>query len=196
MSRFRERYGAPPLHLLALVASFAVAGYAVLKWFDAPQVLRLFVWFAGAVIAHDLILYPFYALVDRALVKTLPVRAVNYVRVPALLAGLLLLLWWPLITGHPEAQYRSATGLGTSPYQARYLLVVAALFGLSALLYAARLVRAGRGHRATGGGAGGTGSARPEADTSTWRANGTRGTLLRSRAPAPTTTHDPRGGGT
>ncbi len=144
MSRFRKRYGAPPLHLLALVACFAVAGYAVLKWFDAPQVIRLFVWFAGAVIAHDLILYPLYALVDRGLVTSLPVRAVNYVRVPMMLTGLLLLLWWPLITGHPEPQYRSATGLGTSPYLGRYLLVVAALFGGSALLYAARLVRVSR----------------------------------------------------
>ncbi len=144
MSRFRERYGAAPLHLLALIACFAVAGYAVLKWFDSPQVIRLFVWFAGAVIAHDLILYPLYALVDRGLVKTLPVRAINYLRVPVMLAGLLLLLWWPLITGHPEAQYRSATGLGTSPYLGRYLLVVAVLFGGSALLYAARLVRISR----------------------------------------------------
>ncbi len=144
MSRFRERYGAAPLHLLALIACFAVAGYAVLKWFDSPQVIRLFVWFAGAVIAHDLILYPLYALVDRGLVKTLPVRAINYLRVPVMLAGLLLLLWWPLITGHPEAQYRSATGLGTSPYLGHYLLVVAVLFGGSALLYAARLVRVSR----------------------------------------------------
>ncbi len=145
MSRFRSRYGAPPLHLLALVACFAVAGYAVLKWFDAPQVIRLFVWFAGAVIAHDLILYPFYALLDRGLVKTLPMRAVNYLRVPAMLAGLLLLLlWWPLISGHPQAQYRAATAMSTSPYLGHYLLVVAALFAGSALLYAARLVRASR----------------------------------------------------
>lgn len=146
MSRFRARYGAPPLHLLALVACFAVAGYAALKWFDAPQVVRLFVWFAGAVIAHVLILYPFYALVDRGIVRSLPVRAVNYVRVPVLLAGLQLLLWWPLITGHREATYRGATGLGTSPYLGHYLLVVAALFGGSALLYAARLVRVSRQH--------------------------------------------------
>ena len=144
MNRFRARYGAPPLHLLALVACFAVAGYAVLKWFDAPQVIRLFVWFAGAVIAHDLILYPLYALVDRGLVSTLPVRAVNYIRVPAMLAGLLLLVWWPLITGHPQAQYRAATAMSTSPYLGRYLLVVAVLFGGSALLYATRLVRASR----------------------------------------------------
>ncbi len=144
MSRFRERYGAAPLHLLALIACFAVAGYAVLRWFDSPQVIRLFVWFAGALIAHDLILYPLYALVDRGLVNTLPVRAINYLRVPAMLTGLLLLLWWPLITGHPQAQYRNATGLDTSPYLGRYLLIVAVLFGGSALLYAARLVRISR----------------------------------------------------
>jgi len=153
MNRFRARYGAPPLHLLALVACFAVAGYAVLKWFDAPQVIRLFVWFAGAVIAHDLILYPLYALVDRGLVSTLPVRAINYIRVPAMLAGLLLLVWWPLITGHPQAQYRAATAMSTSPYLGRYLLVVAVLFGGSALLYATRLVRASRHGPSTPAGA-------------------------------------------
>jgi len=116
-------------------------------------VIRLFVWFAGAVIAHDLILYPLYALVDRGLVSTLPVRAINYIRVPAMLAGLLLLVWWPLITGHPQAQYRAATAMSTSPYLGRYLLVVAVLFGGSALLYATRLVRASRHGPSTPAGA-------------------------------------------
>lgn len=144
MSAFRARYGAGPLHLIALVVSFAVAGYAALMWTDSPQVVRLVVWFAGALIAHDLILYPLYALVDRGLVAALPVRSINYVRVPALLSALLLLIWYPLILKRPEAQYRSATGLGLSPYLGRYLLVVAVLFGCSLLLYAARLVRASR----------------------------------------------------
>jgi len=53
-------------------------------------------------------------------------------------------VWWPLITGHPQAQYRAATAMSTSPYLGRYLLVVAVLFGGSALLYATRLVRASR----------------------------------------------------
>ena len=35
---FRARYGAGPLHLLALLASFAIAGAAVLGWFQRAYV--------------------------------------------------------------------------------------------------------------------------------------------------------------
>ena len=147
--RFRRRYGAGPAHLVSLLLCVAVAGYAVLRWLDSPSAVRLVVWFAGAVIAHDLVLFPVYSALDRLLRRgTRTSRAripvVNHVRVPALLSGLLLLVWFPLVFRKPDAAYRAATGLDTSPYLTRWLVVSAGLFAGSALLYGARWLRASR----------------------------------------------------
>ena len=64
LARFRDFYGSRPLHLLTMLAGFAVVGYvlAVFKpvtlW--NPQVWwqSIAVWFAAAIIAHDLVLFP------------------------------------------------------------------------------------------------------------------------------------------
>jgi hypothetical protein len=53
--------------------------------------------------------------------------------VPAALSGLLLLVWFPLISGR-VASYESATGLSADGFLARWLLITAVLFGGSALL--------------------------------------------------------------
>lgn len=137
MRTFRTAYGASPLHLLALLGCLALSGAVVLRVLDGPAWVRIGAWFLGAVIAHDLVLYPLYALADRTLVRVAP-GSVNWVRVPALLSGLLLLMFWPVITRHSEPAYRTASGLDQDVYLARYLLVVAALFGGSALLYVLR----------------------------------------------------------
>jgi hypothetical protein len=143
---FRRHYGSGPGHLVGLLVCFLVAGYAVLRWLDSQSAVRLVVWFAGALIAHDFVLFPLYSLADRVLRRgtrlrrPLRVSVVNHVRVPLLLSGLLLLIWFPLIFNKPEAAYRAATGLGTSPYLERWLLVTAALAGASILLYAVRWV--------------------------------------------------------
>jgi hypothetical protein len=65
-SRFLRWYGSDPLHLVALLLSFAVAGYAAQRMlaFDATAVVT---WFAAAVIGHDLVLLPLYTLADRPL---------------------------------------------------------------------------------------------------------------------------------
>jgi hypothetical protein len=150
-SWFRRRYGAGPGHLLGLVACFLIAGYAVLRWLDSPSAVRLVVWFVGALILHDFVLFPAYSMLDRALRTALPTRRparvplVNHVRVPLLLSGLLLLLWFPLVFNKPEPAYHAATGLDTSVYLNRWLLVTAVLVGASALLYALRWVFASRG---------------------------------------------------
>lgn len=68
----------------------------------------------------------------------------NHVRVPALLSGLLFLVWFPLILGLSEEKYRLATGFGTEGYLGRWLLLSGALFGLSGLAFAVRLARASR----------------------------------------------------
>ena len=69
-----------------------------------------------------------------------------YVRVPAALSGLLLLVWFPLISGMVDRRYRLATGLSPDGFLARWMLITAVLFGGSALLLALRLRRAAK-HR-------------------------------------------------
>lgn len=153
MNGFARRYGAGPLHLLSILACFAIAGYAVLQASRGPLPVRMAVWFAGAVIAHDLLLFPLYALADRSLTRVLPRRrptvtgGVNYVRVPALLSGLLLLMFFPLILQRSEGAYGRASGLDQSPYLERWLLVSGVLFAASAVAFA---VSAGRRRGRTG----------------------------------------------
>src|SRR3954447_3069390 len=66
-SWFRRRYGAGRWHLVELLACFAVAGYAALRWLDEPTAVRLVVWFVGALLLHDVLLFPLYSLGDRML---------------------------------------------------------------------------------------------------------------------------------
>ena len=152
MSRWRERYGASPVHLAALLACFALAAYAALRASAGPLPLRMLVWFVGALVAHDLVLFPLYALADRGLGRLLrghragPAGSVNWVRVPALLSGVLLLISLPLVLRHSEGAYGRASGLDESPYLGRWLLITGALFAGSAVLCAGRagLRRRGR----------------------------------------------------
>src|SRR5262249_57800376 len=67
LQRFRRVYGASPLHLLALIASLAITAAAVVRWFDvaASDTARIVIWFAVAIIAHDLVLLPLYSALDR-----------------------------------------------------------------------------------------------------------------------------------
>lgn len=147
------RYGADPLHLLALISCFALAGYAASRVVAAGIVVGFLVWFVGAAIIHDLLLYPLYALADivaqrrpwhrrrppSGTVKWPPL--INYVRVPAVLSGLLLLVWFPLILRFAESNYKRSAALDTSPYLGRWLLVTGVFFAGSALAYAVRVRR-------------------------------------------------------
>jgi hypothetical protein len=148
-SWIRRRYGASGWHLVGLLACFVVAGYAALRWLDEPTATRLVVWFVGALLLHDVVLFPLYSLLDRLLDRLLRrtgppsgrshrVPVVNHIRVPALFSGLLLLLWFPLLFSKSEPAYESATGLDTAPFLGRWLLVTAVLFGASGLIYVAR----------------------------------------------------------
>jgi len=142
----RPRFAPPlgsPLQLLLLVCSFALAAYAGVQllagdWFGVA------LWIVGAALLHDLVLLPLYAAADRALVKAAGRRRdlVMYVRVPAALSGLLLLVWFPLISGQVAGRYASATALSADGFLARWLLVTAVLFGGSAVLFVLRLRRA------------------------------------------------------
>jgi hypothetical protein len=150
MRRLLHWYGASPLHLLAMVACFALAGYAAARLVpDRP--LGVAVWFLGAVVGHDLLLVPLYSLADRSAVAVMRHRApplptvpwINYVRVPAALSALLLLVWFPLILRFPRG-YHISTGLSADPYVWHWLAVTGALFLLSAAAYALRLRRVSR----------------------------------------------------
>jgi len=156
LQRVRGFYGTNPLHLLTLVAAFALAAYAALRTAADPSWPVMLLWFIGAVIGHDLVLFPLYALADRSLGAA--VRAVrpahrarrathsplNYLRLPTLASGLLLLMFFPGIIQQGRASYVAATGLTQEPYLGRWLLLTGVLFAVSAIAYAVRLAT---GHR-------------------------------------------------
>jgi len=73
-SRIRHWYGANPLHLLALLAAFALAGYAVRAVIAAGQFRGFAIWFTVAIIGHDLLLFPLYSLADLSVQRLLPGR--------------------------------------------------------------------------------------------------------------------------
>lgn len=134
-----------PFQILLLACSFALAGYAGVRLL-AGDWRAVALWLVGAALLHDLVLLPLYTLADRAVVRGLGAagrrEGTLYVRVPAALSGLLLLVWFPLISGMTDRRYRSATGLSTDGFLARWLLISAVLFGGSALLWGLRVRRA------------------------------------------------------
>jgi hypothetical protein len=169
--RFRRRYGAGPLHLLGLIASFAIAGAAVIGWFQRPRdVKTVLEWFFAAIVLHDLVAVPIYSLLDRIAFAGVRRRArresdagtvaagphrvrasrrparsgVNpapYLRVPALLSGLLLVVFFPVVFGLGAQSELSASGIPERGYLARWLLAGGVMFALSGGAYA---VAAGR----------------------------------------------------
>ncbi len=159
LRRFRAGYGAGPLHLLTLLASFAIAGAAVAGWFERPgDVETVLVWFAAAIVIHDLVLLPLYSLLDRIALRrwaeprnraqrtAAPVRRVNptpYIRIPAILSGLLLLVFFPVIFGLGAQTELAASGIAESGYLARWLLATGVMFAVSGASYAVTAARAG-----------------------------------------------------
>ena len=163
-------YGDRLFHLILVLAALALGAYTVvvlgvgnlfnpMVWWQS-----IAVWFVVAVIGHDLILFPLYALADRLLL--LPVRMpraaaqdrrgdaqhtsrhtplTNYLRIPSLAAGLLLLLFLPGIIEQGAPTFRAATGLTQAPYLSRWLLLTAALYLASALCYVVRTLLRHRG---------------------------------------------------
>ena len=167
-SLWRRLYGAPAAHLLLMLAAFAFTAYTI----SVVGVRNLFtggtwwqsiaVWFAVAIIAHDLILFPVYALADRLLARSRPkvtrrrdedddasasrriIPLTNYLRLPTLAAGLLLVMFLPGIIEQGAVTFHAATGLTQTPYLTRWLLLTAGLYLASAAWY---LVSAVRHHR-------------------------------------------------
>jgi hypothetical protein len=149
--RFRDLYGAGPFHLLALLLCFAVAAYALsraLQLTAHPD--RILLWLGGSIVAHDLVLLPVYALIGVIVAGLLlgrgePTRvriaALNHLRFPALVSGLLLLVWFPLVAGPAERGFMRITGLSKEVYLERWLILTAVLFAASAAVFVVRFRR-------------------------------------------------------
>jgi hypothetical protein len=156
MTGLKHLYGADPLHLLSLLGGFALVGYVISilgirqLWDSRVWWHSILVWFVGAIVVHDLVLFPLYAVADRslgagwrAITGRLPAKAprvspINYIRVPILACGLLFLMFFPGIIEQGKRTYHGSTGLTQSPFLGRWLLISAALFGLSAVAYTVR----------------------------------------------------------
>ena len=136
-------YGASPLHLLAHLALLPLCAWALLELLELRAAANVVAWLVAAVVLHDLVLLPLYAGADRAAQHALA-GAVNYVRVPAALSLLMLLVFLGTIAERGGGAYRAASGLEYEGYAARWLLVSGALFAAAALLY---LLRRGGGTR-------------------------------------------------
>lgn len=146
-----RRYGAHPLHLLTMTAGFALFGYILVTvkpltlWNPHSWWQSIAVWFVAAVVAHDLLLFPVYALADRLLGARRPRAAArNYLRVPALGSALTLLVFLPGIIQQGGATYLAATGQTQEPFLGRWLLLTAVMFATSAVVYAVGRARARR----------------------------------------------------
>lgn len=155
VARFRRLYGESPWHLLVLLGCLAVSGYAAVRllkadWFEVAK------WIVAAALLHDLVLVPLYAgtdwLVNRALRGGRPVppptggrdtrtAVLNHLRVPAFLSLLLLLVYWPLVLRDSEP-YQGFTALDPDVFLGRWLLITAAVFAASAVVFAVRQWRA------------------------------------------------------
>jgi hypothetical protein len=139
-----------------MVCGFALLGYILTTvkpatlWNPHSWWQSIAVWLAAAVIAHDLVLFPIYALADRVLSDRdnrqqprIPAR--DHVRVPALGSGLTLLVFLPGIIQQGAPTYLASTGQTQQPFLSRWLLLTAAMFAVSAAAYAIRRLRL-RGH--------------------------------------------------
>jgi hypothetical protein len=130
-----------------------VAAYAVTRVFGVSGWKGILLWFAVCLIGHDLIGWPLYAAADRILTRTQqrhpgrresPVPWVNHVRVPVIISGTVLAMFFPLIFRLSQARYTAYTGFNENVYLANWLFVTAILFGGSGAVY---LLRLGLGRR-------------------------------------------------
>ena len=134
----RARYGSSPLHLLAHLAALALAAWALLQALQLGGAERILLWLVGAVVLHDLVLWPAYTALDRAARRGRPAGWVNFVRVPVGISALLALVFFPVMCGKGEGAYARVSGTGWDGYAARWLLVSAALFAAAGALYLVR----------------------------------------------------------
>ena len=127
------------LSLLAYLALLPLCAWALLEILGGRSAQRIAIWLVACVVVHDLIVMPLYSGADRGLRRVVG-DAINYVRIPAALSLLMLVVFWGTIAERGERAYRATSGLEFDGYATRWLLVTAALFAVSAAAY---LVRGG-----------------------------------------------------
>jgi hypothetical protein len=151
LSRLRRRYGAGPLHLSGHLLLIGAAGFAIDRIASTAGLATVIALYLGLTIAHDLVLLPAYAGIDRltqALLRRAPGRAaagvpvINHLRAPALISGLLLLIYAPLISGRADHGYLLASGHHATGYLRNWVLICVVLHLGSGVLYALRVRRA------------------------------------------------------
>ena len=147
MRRFAGFYGAHPLHLLTMMCCFALWLSVIVV--AGPQTFinthvwwqSIAVWFVGAAVLHDMLLFPLYALADLSLRTGLRAmrgadpqahRSPDRKLCPAARVG-----HWPdvphVFSWHHDREgifYYNATGMTEDPFLHRWLLLVAAMLGL------------------------------------------------------------------
>ena len=134
--------------MLGHLVAFGLCGYALAQIVGGGAWVNFVAWFAGAAALHDLVFLPLYSLLDRVhlgfhlrLGGNPRVPVVNHIRAPALISGLLLLVYFPLILGNAGPEYYRATGHHLHGYLRNWLLITAALFAGSGVVYAIRVWR-------------------------------------------------------
>ena len=126
----RRVYGSTPWHLLGHLALFVLTAYAITQIFTLGAAGNAMVWLIGAVLLHDAVLWPLYTLI----LGRLPI----HVRVPLALSLLLGLVFIGTVSGKGSNAYRNASGQTYDGYVLRWLVVSAALFVISAIVYLVR----------------------------------------------------------
>lgn len=143
MSTVKRLYGEHPAHALVLLVSFVPAVLALSQLLDERR-LDVGKWLIGSAVLHDAVLLPLYVGLDAAAVALWrrypgPVAWLNFVRVPAAVSGMLLLVYSPEILGKAES-FEQKTGRSTDAYLGHWLFVTALLAAGSVVWYLARLV--------------------------------------------------------
>ena len=123
--------------LLAYLGLLPLCAWALLEILGGRSAARIALWLVAAVVAHDLVVLPLYSSADRVAQAALR-GAVNYVRVPAALSLLMLVVFWATIAGTGEGAYHATSGETFDGYATRWLLATAALFAGSGVLYLLR----------------------------------------------------------
>ena len=134
--------------LLVHLALLPVCAWALVQIFTVPSTkaaMGIAIWMVAAVIIPDLVLFPLYSGLDRGARLVLRGAAVNYVRIPAGLSLLMLGVFFGTIAGEGEGAYRAVSGRSYDGYATRWLLITAALFAASGLIYLARRGSSRRG---------------------------------------------------
>jgi hypothetical protein len=126
---------------LANLLLLPVCAWALIEVFSvssAKAAVGIATWLILAAVLHDFLVLPVYSAGDRAARLVLRGRAINYVRVPAGLSLLMLAVFWGTIAGRGSGAYHAVSGRSFEGYALRWLLVTAALFAGSGVLYLIR----------------------------------------------------------